>query len=102
MVKPGIFGAEDATLDGQQWGGGVIKRPPFIAAALNSTHVNRRGPAMLRDAQFDVFEDVNFGYHGPAAAANRPWQFQYVTGDGYKGLLPWEVLPEIPERNPWE
>lgn len=101
-IKPGIFQGDDASLDGQQWWGGVIRRPAQVAAALNSTRVNRRSAGMLRDSQADMYEEVNYGFGGPAAQANRPWQFQYVQQDGYKGLLPWEVLPQIPEGNPWE
>lgn len=101
-VKPGTFNAADAILDGQQWGGGVIRRPQFVASALNSTRVNRRGPGQLPDAQADMYGEVNFGFAGRAAAVNRVPQFQYVQGDAYKGVLPWEVMNEIQARKPWE
>jgi hypothetical protein len=101
-IKPGTFNAADAILDGQQWGGGVIKRPPQVAGFLNSTRINRRLPGMLPDGQADMYEGVNYGFTAPMAQVNRPPQFQYVQGDAYKGLLPWEVMAQIPERNPWE
>lgn len=96
-VRPGTFVAQDAMdYDAQDYGGGLIVRTAFTAAVLNSTFVNARPDSP------DVWGDVSFGYAGVLPQSNKPVPFQYVQQDGYKGLLPWELLPQIPERNPWE
>lgn len=103
IVKPGQFAGEEIlSPEGLAYGGGVILRPAQVAAILSSTSINRRGPHQLRDAQRDVHEEVDRGYIFGATRANIPVQFQYVTQDGYKGVLPWEVLPQVPESRPWE
>ena len=101
----GTFLGDDlATVEGTAYQGGLIVRTAQTAAVMNSTRINRRDLAMLPDAQADVFEETYYGYVGPAAAQNRPepYRYQYVTQDGYKGFVPWEILPQIPEANPWE
>lgn len=96
-VKPGFFRADDAMeQEAQAYGGGVIIRPAQVAAILNSTKVNMRANSP------DPFDEVDYGYAGRIPQANKPVPFQYVQQDGYKGLLPWEILPQIPERDPWE
>ena len=103
IVKPGIFRSEEVeNVEGQAWGGGAILRPAQVAGILSNTHVNARGPMMLRDAQDDQFEQVDYGYIFGATRANIPVQMQYVTQDAYKGVLPWEVLPKLAEQKPWE
>lgn len=102
-VKPGQFVAEEIlSPEGLAYGGGAILRPAQVAAILSSTSINRRGPLQLRDAQCDVHEEVDLGYIYGATRANIPVPFQYVTQDGYKGVLPWEVLPQVPDSRPWE
>jgi hypothetical protein len=97
MVQPGKWKAEDAeNNDASAYGGGVIIRTAFTAAALNSTHINSRPDSP------PLFDDVEFGYLGGGANANRPWQFQYVEQGGYAGLLPYELQPQIPAAQPWE
>lgn len=103
-VLAGIFvGADVQDIEGAALGGGLIRRPPHVAAALNSTRVNCRGPHQLRDAQCDVFEDVHFGYiYDWPERANAYVGFQYVEQDAYKGVVPWEIMPQVPESEPWE
>lgn len=103
-VLAGIFVGDDVKhVEGAAWGGGLIKRPPHVAAALNSTRVNRRGSHQLRDAQSDLYEEVHYGYiYDWPERANAYVGFQYVQGDAYKGIIPWEILPQVPESEPWE
>lgn len=96
-VRPGFFQAEDAqNNDASAYMGGVIYRTAFTAAALSSTvNANRANCP-------DQYGDVDYGFTSISQAANRPWQFQYVQQDAYKGLLPWEIMPQIPQQQPWE
>jgi len=96
-IRPGYFRAEDMNnVEALAPEGGVIYRTAFTAAVLNSTHINARLDSP------NVWEDVNFGFNGVAAMANKPAPFQYVQQASYAGLIPWQILPEIPQRNPWE
>lgn len=96
-VLAGIFQAIDAQFtDASAYGGGQIIRTAFTAAVLNSTHINSR------PGQLNPFDDVDFGFMSPMAEANRPWQFQYVEQQGYAGLLPYELQPQISSQPPWE
>lgn len=103
-VLAGIFVGQDVqSVEGAALGGGLIRRPPHVAAALNSTRVNRRGPLHLRDAQIGQFEEVHYGYiYDWPERANAYVGFQLVQGDAYKGVVPWEILPQVPESEPWE
>lgn len=103
-ILAGIFlGQEMQDTEGPALGGGLIRRSPHVAATLNSTRVNRRGPAMLRDAQDDLYEEVHYGYiYDWPSRANAYVGFQYVQQDAYKGVVPWEIMPQVPESEPWE
>lgn len=96
-IKAGTFLSEEQQhpQDGVLQGG-VIKRTAFTAAVLNSTRINNR--PMLPD----VWEGIYLGYAGVLPQDNKPVPFQYIQQDSYRGLLPWEIQPEIPERKPWE
>ena len=76
--------------------GGEIDRPPAVAAGLNSLTVNNR--EMLAD----VWDATSFAYVGVLPQTNNAWQFQYVGGDGYSGILPYQVQPQFPDPKPWE
>lgn len=94
-IRAGIFPSGEK-VDAQYYGGGEVRRPTYVAAALNSSYLSGR------PGSEDVFGDVDFSYLTLAPMENRPPQFQYVEGAGYAGLVPSEVQPEIPRFDPWE
>lgn len=103
-VKQGVF-VTDALIDpgAMYLGGGLVKRPAQVAAILNSTHIsNRLALQGLVGMCADVFEEVRWGYGYRIPQDDKPVGFQHVTGDGYGGFLPWEILPQIPVEEPWE
>lgn len=96
-VKPGYFKAQEVQdVEGQAWLGGEISRPAQVAAILNSTRI------ASREYLPDVFDGQTFATLRATPQSNKAERFQYVTLDSYKGFVPWEVQPQMPDDRPWE
>lgn len=96
----GTFLAQDAeNPQAGTFGGGLVKRHYQTTAVMNSTRINRR---YALDGSGDLYEATFYGFAGRLPQDDKPVGFQYVEQDGYKGIVPWEILPQMPEQFPWE
>jgi len=103
-VRQGFFqGEELIDPPAYDYIGGQIHRPAQVAAILNSTRINNRLTFQATVGMcFDPFEDLKLNYMYRLPQDDKPAGFQYVMGDGYAGYVPWEIMPQIPQPEPWE
>lgn len=97
FVRHGVLpDAEMIDPGADQYGGGVIRRSAFAAAA-QVIH-----PYAGMRYLGDVTEDIFKGYMKDLPYTNFTPPFQYTRGRGYGGVLPVDQQPIIPRKNPWE